>query len=251
MGFGDELMAAGRAERLAKQIGSPVRIVGKNRESRWSDVWEGNPHITRDHHAPEIVDGPGARPYIRYPFTSAGHGYTDWRARDEPGHLYLSMKEQAFGEAVKAAHGRFVVIEPNVKEGSNVNKRWGKWFLMPGMLAEINLLQLGPAGTKPLQGARLVQTDSFRAAAAVLSQADALVTTEGGLHHAAAALGIPAVVIFGGSPSIEATGYPEHINLGSSKPCGRWVPCEHCRKAMDEITPEIVASSLRSLLDRN
>jgi FkbM family methyltransferase len=58
-------------------------------------------------------------------------------------------------------------------------------------------------------------------AAGVLSGASLLISPEGGLHHAAAALGVRAVVIFGGFISPATTGYALHTNLfTAARPAG-------------------------------
>lgn len=95
----------------------------------------------------------------------------------------------------------------------------------------------------------LIQTPDFWRACAILSRASAYVGHEGGLHHAAAALGIPGVVIFGGFISPETTGYDCHVNLFTGgNACGNRTPCMHCRDAMNRITPEAVAEALIGIL---
>jgi len=109
---------------------------------------------------------------------------------------------------------------------------------------------LGGKGTHPLQHATLIPTEDFRLACAVLARARAYVGHEGGLHHAAAALGIPGVVIFGGFTPVELTGYAIHHNLGVSlaAACGMRMPCAHCAAAMADITPERVLRELAAVL---
>jgi ADP-heptose:LPS heptosyltransferase len=78
---------------------------------------------------------------------------------------------------------------------------------------------------------------------------------EGGLYHAAAALGIPAVAIFGGWVSPANQGYDgedivnlyEHMN--GESPCGQRVPCPHCRAALDRITPQTLIQHIRRRLN--
>ncbi len=85
----------------------------------------------------------------------------------------------------------------------------------------------------------------------MLSHAQAYLGPEGGLHHAAAALRVRAVVIFGSFISPETTGYPFHANCyvaDAHAPCGRWGDCAGCRAAMDAISPELVARTLNHLL---
>jgi ADP-heptose:LPS heptosyltransferase len=97
---------------------------------------------------------------------------------------------------------------------------------------------------------RLIVTEDFRTACAVLARAKAYVGHESGLHHAAAAVGVPGVVIFGGYTPIEVTGYPMHRNLGASMEdaCGSRQPCDHCAAWMERITPEQVLAELKSVI---
>jgi ADP-heptose:LPS heptosyltransferase len=91
-----------------------------------------------------------------------------------------------------------------------------------------------------VSGAQLVRTQTYRQAAAILSEAALYVGSEGGLHHAAAALGVPAVVMFGGWLPPSVLGYDIHTNLtgGATEFCGLLTPCEHCARAMLAITVE-------------
>src|SRR5262249_3229320 len=90
---------------------------------------------------------------------------------------------------------------------------------------------------------------TFRDALCVLSLARLYIGPEGGLHHAAAALGVPAVVIFGGFNSPKATGYAWHSNIvAPGEPCGTVAYCLHCRDAMKSITVERVLNAARAEL---
>jgi ADP-heptose:LPS heptosyltransferase len=81
----------------------------------------------------------------------------------------------------------------------------------------------------------------------LLSKARFLVTTDGGLHHAAAALGKPAIVVWGGLVSPKILGYDSHINLHSgTASCGSTEPCPHCRKALDWVTVDMVVDAINS-----
>ena len=118
---------------------------------------------------------------------------------------------------------------------------------------DLDWVQLGPPGTRVLEGARLVATPDFRAACAELAGARAAVLPEGGLHHAAAALDVRAVVIFGGMTAPANTGYDSHVNLfepmNGASPCGQRVACGHCARAMATIRPATVAEQLERILD--
>jgi hypothetical protein len=68
------------------------------------------------------------------------------------------------------------------------------------------------------------------------------------MHHAAAAVGIDAVVIMGGFIPPSVVGYDGHINLtGGSEACGTIGTCEHCRQAMAKISVNEVWDSATQL----
>lgn len=221
----------------------------------WSEVWDNNPRIAgREEHGNfNIVYGrdpvSNMRPY------HVGKTQERWnynlRFRPEVGEIYLTDEEKAFG----ARFAGRVIIEPHIKSGASPNKQWGaqRWDALAALCRKggIHLTQMGPVGTRPMSNAELIATPSFRLACAVLARAKAFVSGEGGVHHAAAALGVPGVVIFGGFTPVELTGYPIHRNLGVSlgEACGMRVPCEHCAAAMNAITPEQVFGELRGILN--
>ncbi len=101
------------------------------------------------------------------------------------------------------------------------------------------------AGDVRLPGATQVPTPTFRHAAAVLSVCRAFVGTEGGLMHAAAAVGTPAVILWSEFISPEITGYSSMTNLRhAGKPCGNRFNCPSCRKSMEAITVDEVVAGL-------
>jgi len=55
-----------------------------------------------------------------------------------------------------------------------------------------------------------------------LAEYQAVVCPEGGVSHIAAALHLPAVVVFGGFSDPQWTGYPDHVNITSD------IECRHC-----------------------
>lgn len=261
MGMGDEVMASGQAEVLFRADPSrPVAICNRRGEPRWHEVWEHNPAIATPDYVQSgqpvqmIHNGVGCRPYIRYPFTaSRGMKFTDWRARDHVGRIYLTDEEVALGRQLRAESGPFLVMEPDVKPTTTPNKSWGldKFAAVVRALPEITFIRVHGDECRPFPPLRNVQTVSFRQACGVIAASDGYVGTEGGFHHAAAALGKPAVVLFGGFISPKTTGYDSHINLCDKQrgsPCGTWRECSHCRDAMDRITVERVVESVQRML---
>jgi hypothetical protein len=79
----------------------------------------------------------------------------------------------------------------------------------------------------------------------------AVVCNEGGISHIAAALGTPAVVLFGGFTRPEWTGYDFHINLTvyeDCSPCYNNSPCRNNFKCWDKISMKEVERLARELL---
>jgi hypothetical protein len=142
------------------------------------------------------------------------------------------------------AAGR-ILIEPNIKQGASPNKRWPDWQKLVDSRPAWPWAQAVNPGVKPLRGVEPLLTRSFGDACRLLAAAEVAVLPEGGLHHAAAALGTPAVVLFGAVVSPRNTGYEQQINLAINEPRGLgWrISSEYCRKAWLLITPEIVATA--------
>lgn len=98
-------------------------------------------------------------------------------------------------------------------------------------------------------GVDLLDTPSFRHSLALMKRAKFYVGPEGGLHHGAAAVGTPAVVIFGGYISPDITGYAHHYNhYVGGEPCGSFQQCPHCSNAMALITVEQVFESCQQIM---
>lgn len=252
--YGDEIMAAGQAERIWRETGRRVCITDPRGRPRWSPVWQGNPAIAEGL-GPDIealVNAPGARPYLVYPWSRAtGVRFTGWRAADHPARLWLSDNEAAVAADLRAALPRLVLLEPLLAAESNPNKQWGlaRWQSLAAALTAggWQVAQLGAAGAQWLEGVLRIEAQPFRAACVALAAARMAVLPEGGLHHAAAALKVPAVVIFGGAIPVEVTGYPGHVNIGRAPVCGSWAPCAHCTAAMASIGVQEVLDGVAAL----
>jgi ADP-heptose:LPS heptosyltransferase len=251
MGYGDELMVSGRA-RVLQQTDPRKCLVtyrGAPKQSQWGAIWDNNPRIAKVGEAGDFQVLPARDMGNNRPYHT-GKTLERWTYnldfRPDVGEIYFSDDERSFGERYRPQ----IIVEPGIKPGASPNKQWGsdRWleFARLATAAGYRLTQLGGAGTHPLQYATLIPTANFRLACAVLARASGYVGHEGGLHHAAAALGIPGVVIFGGFTPVELTGYPLHRNLGASlgEACGMRTPCEHCAAAMSAISPERVLGEL-------
>lgn len=249
MGWGDEIIVSGLARRAQRHDARPVRVVDARGCTRWNAIWEGNPRFAApgDGTKAQLLScAPGRRPYIARE-TAQRWVWRDWVC--PVGEIALGAAERRAGRRARG----WVVVEPQLKAQASPNKDWGRrrWAALVAALREDGhpVGQLGPPGTPLLPGAALIETRDFRAACAALAHAHLAVLPEGGLHHAAAALGTPAIVLFGGYISPRQTGYAHQLNLvGSDAPCGMRRPCEHCRRAMARIGVDQVLAHARTLL---
>lgn len=275
MGYGDALMATAEARVLHEQTGHLVAI-GDGQQLKWGaserEIFRGNPRLctqTDLDRGADVVwleNWSGHRPYIdreamkiqfwkKYPgapFTMKRQElpwiWTDWRVRDYgPGELYLTDQERQQGRKLAPAQ-MFAVFEPSLKSGASPNKAWlWKKFCDVAFRLRMTIVQFNPA--IPLPDSVPIRTVSFREAAAVLSHASLYFGCEGGLHHAAAALDVPAVVYHGGYISPETTGYDSGASLFRGPACGMRLECSHCTDIANEISVDEAMSKIEGVLN--
>lgn len=258
MGIGDQIIATGLARGAAAR-GKRIAF-GDGRRIIWDHnsepIFRGNPNIAppgseRDGDIEWQTFYKGCRGY-NWHDVHAGRWVWNLAWRCTPGELFFSGEELAFSRKVGAG---FVVIEPHIESWKSCapNKQWPR-----DRYAEVarrlqadgaRVVQFSYPHAMPLPGVESVATPSFRHAAAVLANAALYVGPEGGLHHAAAAVGVKGVVIFGAWIPPEVTGYDMHVNIGSdSRYCGALSPCRHCKAALEAITVDQVHTAARDIL---
>lgn len=244
MGYGDQILATGIARRARLAHPTKKICIGDGTRIEWGEVFNNNPHISKEI-VPNCVwvqSHKGYRPYIDLERCTPEKLAWKKDFKASPGELFLTDAEKR-----KWSEYSGIYIEPNIKGTMGPNKDWGfhRWQEVVNRMPDVAWVQ-GPG--RRLTGVTQVSTDSFRDACALLSNCIAFVGTDGGLHHAAAALGKKAVVIWGGFTHPRNLGYETHINLHSgTEPCGSLKECSHCKKAMDRITVEMVVKAVRSL----
>ncbi len=257
MGFGDEIIASGLAKG-AKARGKRIAF-GEHGRIIWSqqshEIFRGNPNVAtpgseRQNDVEWIKYFRGHRLYAR---TSGGRWIFDDKFRCPEGEIFFTDTELDFGKS----YSNFVVLEPRVKPRgacAGVNKQWGvqKYQQLAEALQKMGWLslQVVPPNQMPLlHDVRAVRTQTFRHALAVIKHAQLYVGPEGGLHHGAAAVGTPAVVIFGGFNSPKSTGYGWHTNISVGEPCGNIAECAHCKEAMRSISVQTVLDAAMKTLE--
>jgi len=263
MGWGDEVVAAGQAQRRYDADPSTrIAITDLTGKVRWHPIWDGNPilatpmDVANGEPVRFVMSAPNCRPYIVYPF-SVDTGWTfnrEFKCREHRARIYLTPSERWRGADALERYGSYVLIEPYTKHD---NFRWpiARWAELVAACPDLTFVQHTHADSVLIPGVTHFEQATFREACGLLTAASAYVRSESGLCHAAAALGVPQVTLFGGcmDPEVMA-GYPGQEVIcddGPESPCGSWKPCRHCVDAMDRIDVADVVAALRRVLRRH
>jgi ADP-heptose:LPS heptosyltransferase len=121
-----------------------------------------------------------------------------------------------------------------------------------------SVLQLGATDEKRIAGAvPLLGEQDIRRSIAIVGEADIHVGTVSSLMHGSAAVGTPAVIIYGGFERSSAHGYPSVHPIESSISCApcaragvRMPACPLGNECMRAITPQHVFHEVMSVLHR-
>lgn len=252
MGYGDEIIGTGIARGMKKHL-DKMAAFGDGKKIIWGpwceEMFANNPNIARPGSEQKnnliwIDHYKGRRLYNRQ---SADKSKWLWNYdfKVTRGEFFFDANELRSIEYMRQNMGHFVVIEPNVPWQKSVapNKDWGeeKYQKLAQMLMRDDRFQIVQFKHKNsrriLRGATMIEFHKFREAIATLSLARLYIGPEGGMHHAAAAVGIPAVVLMGGFIPPQVVGYDGHVNLtGGAEACGSIQTCAHCQKAMERIS---------------
>lgn len=258
--LGDTLLTAIVCRHVAGQFpGIRINCITPNPELVRED-----PHITRLN-GPEtylslrqwylelIVHKLGETNVLDESFQSIGVTKKDYRAS-----VYLTPAERAEAlERLGATEKPLISLNTRSKEPV---KHWPaeRWDRLAALLgARFDLVQLGDGTELKLAGVRsFAGRLGVRESMAVLSHAKAHVGPDSFLMHAANGLGVPSVILFGGSRTAANLGYAGNINLYVPMPCGpcyihqsRGETCRHNLECMDRITVEQVHASVMKLME--
>lgn len=257
MGFGDEIIGTGLARGAAVR-GKRIAFGNGNKISwgPWcAEMFKHNPNIAApgSERQPDIEWVNHCKGHRLYNKLENGKWVWNYDFKVRPGEFYFSPDEIKFSELFASG---LIVIEPNVPWQKVVapNKDWGeeKYRSVSRILKDkgFRIAQFRHSNSRRiLHEAEIINADSFRKAIAVLSHAALYIGPEGGMHHAAAAVDVPAVVLFGGFIPPSVMGYENQICLtGGAQACGNIQTCIHCRDAMNRISvDEVIDSAMRQM----
>jgi ADP-heptose:LPS heptosyltransferase len=174
--------------------------------------------------------------------------------------VYLTQAEKAAGlERLRGTSRPLVSVNTRSKEPV---KNWPveRWQQLAALLLGTSeVVQLGDAAEVPLEGVRSFAGQlGLRESMAVLAHAKAHVGPDSFLVHAANGLGVPSVVLYGGSRTPANASYAGNIDLYVPMPCGpcyihqsRGETCGHGLECMDRITVEEVHAAVLKLMSGN
>lgn len=252
MGLGDWIMATAEARYYNELHKLPVIFACKEKKRLfWSDeVFSHNPRIVKEPNGDQkvvvIENYPGKRPYVDS-IRHDGKGYViKYREnfRAEPGEIFFDRDERS-----SLADG-CIILEPHVKEENFKRNKawpWERWQDLVDALPRVPFCQLD-YGKPMLRGVQALPSKTFRQALAHVDRCSVLVTTDGALHHAAAALETDSIVLWGGLASPLNLGYSSQTNLWwGEQPCGKAYKCSHCEAAMKAITLDEVLEALNEM----
>jgi len=169
--------------------------------------------------------------------------------------LFFSDKENEKRDSLlKEVSKEFVIIEPTSKTNYTPNRVYPfeKWQNVVNMLSKhIEVVQVGTDSNKLLNNVtNFIGKTTFREASNLIGKSKLLLSSEGGLTHAATAVETVALVILTGYQSKNMICYPQniYIDVATHGPCGLKVVCKQCAKdAQRHNENEIVEKALNYL----
>jgi hypothetical protein len=240
--MGDWIIASADVREANERTGKLVKLGNGTTMYRDKNIFAHNPRMAdaEDEDVVWVKNYPGKRPYLAG--NDGKHLIFNKTFKPEPGEIFLTSAERDW--ARKRIKGDYIVVEPHVNKKyiHTVNKSWPYFDEL--LKTDLPWVQVGDVNTKAKT--RKIDTATFREALCVLAGAKLYVGTDGGLHHAAAALGIPAVVIWTGFTSPRHLGYDMHVNIhDGGEPCGTYYKvCEHCKNIARSIPVEQVREAV-------
>ncbi len=151
----------------------------------------------------------------------------------------------------------FVVVEPHSKSqwfGDLREWPFERWERVVKWLRDQNypVVQIGEGGNSVLEGAiDITGRTSFREAVLLMQRARLFLGQEGGLMHAANAVDVPSVIVWGGLTLPEFAGYRKHRVLCTHvecAPCGLRGNCPYDKKCLTSVEPGDVISAVSETL---
>ncbi|HSG32126.1 MAG TPA: glycosyltransferase family 9 protein [Thermodesulfobacteriota bacterium] len=239
MGYGDEIMATGIAKKLYEKENRVVSFPTKTKE--FEEIVLNNPKIGDGPNTVSCNFTKGNRWYIKLKDNKNKRLLWNYKYKPIPGEIYFLDSE------LKKPKKDYILVEPHTKQTVSAdNKQWPIEYMQEvvNKLSKDFLIVQLDYGKTILNNVVPIRTKTFREGTAILKYAKKFLGMEGGMHHAAAALKVPGIVIYGGYIPPDITGYDIHTNIyKGGEACGKLSSCKHCKESLLKITPEEVVEN--------
>jgi ADP-heptose:LPS heptosyltransferase len=252
-GLGDNLLLSAVLPYLRETHPSHKIVV----ETRWPDLFYNNPHAdwVTDRHMK--TTGRHIKPKYHVDRNTEDSIYRQIMRRvgaDRECFPELFLAEDEIAEIDRLFPSEYVTICPRGKTTFCANrKEWGfeNFQGLRDLMPEVRFLQVGIPSDPLLENVVDGRHLNARQTAAAIRKSRFFIGLEGGLMHLAKAVGLKAVIIYGGLIKPEISGYEENLNIYQAVECS---PCFHsdrrhedCEtmKCMKAISPAMVYDRIR------
>jgi ADP-heptose:LPS heptosyltransferase/SAM-dependent methyltransferase len=204
--------------------------------------------------------GPVFEPAVHWPNTLFEIGVSNAIAErlgltieDDQPQLFLTADETQSARRTLAPYARPIVA---IHKSSTFSyKQWfdQRWLQLISLNPACTFIELGRGDDTALPGVINLRNRPLRESFALLGECDALLAVDSSMAHAAAALHVPSVVLFGASNPL-VFGHSGNINLYGKVECSpcldllHYASCPFKQRCMRAISVEAVHNSLSEIL---
>ena len=168
--------------------------------------------------------------------------------------IYLSIKEKEFGRKKVSQYKYPISINPTSISSKNRMWYYERWNKVIKQFPDYTFIQVGLESEFLLDGVEDFRGKfTLREQLSIIANSNLFFGVDSFWAHAATALGIKAMVLFGDT-SPDHFGHDNNLNIYknvSCSPCIDWIHgynCPYSKKCMELITVEDVVNSIRSLI---
>jgi ADP-heptose:LPS heptosyltransferase len=167
---------------------------------------------------------------------------------DDTPDIFLTPDEERFGATLRRNQGDYIVVHTTT---NRVQKNWPTeyWDALVRSMPHRRILQVGGDADERVPSAADYRGLAIRYSFAVVKYARVFVGVDSVMQHAAAAFGVPAVVLFGPSPPA-VFGHGRAVNITAPncvchRDVSRWTVCDV--GCMRQIPPQEVVRAIQAL----
>lgn len=269
MGLGGNIMWSPVVRELSKKHNKKVYLVrGTN------CIWSNNPYITNNSNNSYQLDT--QNPKFLYTDKTTNEK-EDWKINEisthiinwlltkfdlptmavPKGELFITDAERdKTKDFIKRLSTPYITIEPHANIEWSPNKKSISLVkyqnIVNKLKKDIEVVQVSKNGMELLTGVKYIKDTSFRDVWSIIEGSSLFLSSEGGLVHAATALGVKSVVIL--QPSIPPifVSYLQNININISRhpTCSMRRYCKQCDKDREDFDENIIHTKIMEYINK-